>query len=397
MINIINKQDCCGCTACMQRCPKSCITMLEDEEGFFYPSVDNTSCINCGICEKVCPIINQDETRKPLIVYAGINTNEEQRLKSSSGGIFVLLAEQIIKEGGVVFGAHFNNNWEVEHCYVETLEHIEPLMRSKYVQSNINNTYKEAECFLKQKRKVLYVGTPCQISGLKKFLRKEYDNLIAVDFICHGVPSPGIWRKYLHQLNDFSSKKNCVSSFNVKEDIININFREKQLGGYSWRNFGFVINNNDETLVNSDFRKNNYMNAFLQNIILRPSCYSCKAKSGKSGSDITISDFWGIENIDNKFNDDKGVSMIIINTDKGMTLLSKQDSLSMNVVPTDLSLSQNIMYSESVREPKNRTAFFKNINNSNNILKALTNYTRTSYCQKLKHYIYRVLNHIRFK
>lgn len=219
MIHIIDKSKCCGCNACVQRCPKQCIAMQVDEEGFLYPVVDQSVCIDCGLCEKVCPVINLNEPRQPLQVLAAKNRNEEQRLRSSSGGIFILLAEHIIKQGGVVFGARFDKNWEVEHAYAETLEELEPLMRSKYVQSRIGNTYKEAEQFLKQGRQVLFVGTPCLIAGLKKFLRKEYENLLAVDFICHGVPSPGVWRRYLEEIKSERSEdagKNTVLSSSLK-------------------------------------------------------------------------------------------------------------------------------------------------------------------------------------
>ena len=249
MIRIIDKSKCCGCNACVQRCPKQCISMREDEEGFLYPYVDIPSCVDCGICEKVCPVLNLEEPRKPLQVFAAKNKNEDQRLRSSSGGIFILLAEQTICEGGVVFGARFDKNWEVEHCYAETLEELEPLMRSKYVQSRIGNTYKEAERFLKGGRKVLFVGTSCQIAGLHRFLKRDYDNLLTVDFICHGVPSPGVWRKYLGEIeNCIPSRsevagKNTVLSFSLKSMpvITGIDFREKQLGGYCWKKYGFVV------------------------------------------------------------------------------------------------------------------------------------------------------------
>lgn len=172
MIKIIETKNCCGCAACVLRCPKQCITMHEDEEGFLYPHVDEVSCIDCGLCEKICPVINQDAECIPLHTYAAKNKNEAQRLRSSSGGIFVLLAEHIISEGGVVFGARFDANWEVEHGYAETWDELAPFMRSKYVQSRIGNTYQEAEAFLKAGRKVLFTGTSCQIAGLKKFCAK---------------------------------------------------------------------------------------------------------------------------------------------------------------------------------------------------------------------------------
>lgn len=219
--------------------------MQEDEEGFLYPAIDQSICIDCGLCEQVCPIINPNEPEQPLQVFAAKNRNESQRLRSSSGGIFILLAEYIIKQGGVVFGARFDENWEVEHAYAETLEDLEPLMRSKYVQSRIGNTYKVAEQFLKQGRQVMFVGTSCQIAGLKKFLRKEYENLLAVDFICHGVPSPGVWRRYLEEIKSHRSvavggDTTLSSSLKFMPVISDINFREKQLGGYSWKKYGFV-------------------------------------------------------------------------------------------------------------------------------------------------------------
>lgn len=337
MIHIIDKSKCCGCNACVQRCPKQCITMLEDEEGFLYPMVDQSVCIDCGLCEKVCPVISPNESRQPLQVFAAKNRNEDQRLRSSSGGIFILLAEHIIKQGGVVFGARFDKNWEVEHAYAETLEELEPLMRSKYVQSRIGNTYKEAEQFLKQGRQVLFVGTPCLIAGLKKFLRKEYENLLAVDFICHGVPSPGVWRRYLEEIKSERSEdagKNTVLSSSLKSMpvITGINFREKQLGGYSWKKYGFVVHtkspdkgDKNSVLLSTNITDNIYMKAFLQNYILRPSCYSCFAKNGKSKSDVTISDFWGLHLCMPDFDDDKGVCTIFLHTNKSLDIFKGFD------------------------------------------------------------------------
>ena len=193
MIEITEKYLCCGCAACVQRCPKQCIILHEDHEGFLYPKVDTDNCIDCALCEKVCPILNEGSNRKPLKVYAAINKDEKIRLESSSGGIFTLLAEQTIGEDGVVFGARFDENWQVRLDYTETIEGIAVFRGSKYVQARTENTYQQAEFFLREGRKVLFAGTPCQIAGLKKFLRKEYDNLLAVDFVCHGVPSPKVW------------------------------------------------------------------------------------------------------------------------------------------------------------------------------------------------------------
>ena len=199
MISFSKKEDCCGCNACVQRCPKQCITMQTDKEGFWYPVVNKEDCNNCGLCEKVCPVINQRESCKPIKTFAAINKDEETRLASSSGGIFSLFAEETLNAGGVVFGAAFNKNWDVEHIEIETLDGIEKLRGSKYTQSNIGNCYKKAERYLKEGRKVLFSGTPCQIAALKLFLKKDYEGLTTIDVVCHGVPSPEVWKKYLNE------------------------------------------------------------------------------------------------------------------------------------------------------------------------------------------------------
>lgn len=198
MIKIDKKEDCCGCNACVQRCPKHCIAMVEDQEGFSYPRINSNLCVDCGLCEKNCPKLNIRQRLNTLGYFAVKNNNESERLASSSGGVFILLAKEIISSGGVVFGAVYDENWEVHHVSATNLVEVFPMMGSKYVQGRIEESYKQAETFLKEGRKVLFTGSPCQIAGLMSFLRfKEYPNLLAVDFLCHGVPSPGIWRQYL--------------------------------------------------------------------------------------------------------------------------------------------------------------------------------------------------------
>lgn len=372
MINIIDKANCCGCNACTQRCPKQCISMKEDEQGFLYPVIDIITCINCGLCQKVCPMLNPSAPKSPLHVFGAKNKNEEQRLKSSSGGIFILLAEYIIKQGGVVFGAKFNQNWEIEHCYAETIEELQPLMRSKYVQSNIGNTYKEAEQFLKQGRQVMFVGSSCQIVGLKRFLRKEYNNLFAIDFVCHGVPSPGVWRKYLEEIKSSQSEtaeKKTTLSFTLKSKpvITGINFREKQNGGYSWKKFGFEIKSKSpskhdkNTVLKSEiFNENIFMKGFLLNLYLRPSCYKCTAKNGASESDLTVADFWGIQNYHPEFDDDKGVSAVFVHTEKGKNII-KELNQQMETITSDMKevITSNSSYLQSVSIPKKYSLFWK--------------------------------------
>ena len=283
--------------------------MHEDEEGFLYPKVDATLCIDCGLCEKICPVINQDEPKKPMHCYAAINPEEDIRVKSSSGGIFTMIAERIIDEGGVVFGAAWNKNWQVEHTYTEVKEGLKVFRGSKYIQSIIGDTFIQAELFLKAGRKVLFSGTPCQIAGLKKFLCKEYDNLFTVDFVCHGVPSPGVFRWYmkeeLSQYPDYSVKDIC--------------FRDKREG---WKKFSFSIDlaktdSKEFVTFSQTLYEHPFLTGFLNNYYLRPSCHRCPAKQFKSGANITLADYWGYTQSDKIKDDDKGVSAILVSTKKG--------------------------------------------------------------------------------
>lgn len=287
MIQILDKSQCCGCSACEQICPQHCICLISDEQGFLYPSIKEEYCINCKLCEKACPVINKNKARKPVSVYAAINTDEEIRLKSSSGGIFTAFAENIIEQGGVVFGARFDDNWDVIHDYTDSVEGLEALRGSKYVQSFIRDSFIKVEHFLKQNRKVLFSGTPCQIAGLLGYLRKDYDNLITVEVACHGVPSPMVWHNYI------KDKKISV-----------VNFRDKSTG---WKDYSVRIGRKRKRHT-----YDSYMNCFLGNYSLRQSCFNCGFKSGKSQADITIADLWGISKIKSNLDDNKGASSIII-------------------------------------------------------------------------------------
>lgn len=281
MIDVIDKSNCCGCSACVNRCPKQCISLHEDKEGFLYPHVSTENCIDCGLCEKVCHEIHHFEEHYPTKVLAAINKDDEVRQASSSGGVFSLLAENIIKEGGVVFGARFDDNWQVKLDYSESKEGILNFRGSKYVQARIDTAYSDCECFLKENRLVLFSGTPCQIAGLKHFLRKEYDNLLTVDFVCHGTPSPKVWKRYLDETIDA-----------INRQIQSVRFRDKKDEG--WKKFRLALefeNEGDTFTVSVPNSENAYMRAFLSNLDLRPSCHDCKAKSGRSGSDITLGDF----------------------------------------------------------------------------------------------------------
>ncbi|WP_455614565.1 Coenzyme F420 hydrogenase/dehydrogenase, beta subunit C-terminal domain [Bacteroides congonensis] len=380
MITITDKSKCCGCSACVQRCPKQCIAMVEDKEGFLYPEVDANRCINCGLCEKVCPVIHQDDREEPLEVFAALNPNEDIRMKSSSGGVFTQLAEKVIEKGGVVFGARFNRQWEVVHDYVEAKEEIGMFRGSKYVQSRIDNDYKEVERFLKEGRYVLFSGTPCQIAGLRGFLGKDYDNLLLVDFICHGVPSPGVFRTFLRDEIDKYARKGvgknsvllpCIPLVSERDgidfkglDVKSISFRDKRNG---WKKFSFVLvfskvsaagDKNSVLLSYTPLHENLYLRGFLKDLYLRPTCHFCPAKHLSSGSDITLGDYWGIASTMPELDDDKGISAVTVNTEKGRVAIHSTDAQLRPASWTDL-LVHNSALQNSVPIPPQRELFFR--------------------------------------
>ena len=366
MISLSDKKDCCGCHACSSICPKSCISMMADEEGFLYPVVDEQACIDCGLCERVCPMLNQNAERRPVEVYAAKCNDEKVRQESSSGGLFTVVAEGVIAKGGVVFGAKFDQEWNVIHAWTDNLEGLAAFRGSKYVQSRIGNIYKEVEYFLKQERVVLFTGTPCQVAGLKKYLRKEYCNLLTIDVVCHGVPSPLVWQTYLKELvcaKRTDGINSVSSSLNDLSVIADIAFRDKTIG---WNKFGFkvgyVTHGAAENTVSKSaieynaepFYENLYMKGFLRNLYLRPSCYACAAKSGKSGSNLTIADFWGIEKIHPEWDDNRGVSALLVYDKVAMP----SDRIDLTRVEYSDVLSSNTMIEQSVTEPRERMEFW---------------------------------------
>ena len=200
MIHLTDPSMCCGCSACVQRCPHSCITMQADADGFEYPVLDLARCVDCHLCETVCPVINKQDIRMPISVFSAKHKSESVRLNSSSGGVFSLLAQIVLDNNGVVFGARFDQQWNVVHDSIDSKEHLHYLRGSKYVQSHIGNCFIEAERLLNEGRLVMFTGTPCQIAGLNDYLDKSYENLISVDIVCHGVPSPKLWQDYISSL-----------------------------------------------------------------------------------------------------------------------------------------------------------------------------------------------------
>lgn len=303
-LNEENKNLCCGCEACKEICPVDCITMEYDSEGFLFPVVNKEKCINCNKCVSVCSIFsekkNLDEKIKNTEVFAAWNKDEEIRKESSSGGIFSLLAENILSNNGIVIGAIFNENNVVEHNFVDDIKDLYKLRGSKYVQSSTNGMYSLAKKYLEDGKEVLYSGTPCQIKGLYKFLNKKYENLITCGIVCHSVPSPKIFSDYIKYLeNKYKSK------------VKNIFFRKKTKG---WRNSNFCVEFENKSIFEESIYKNYFFQGFGSCIYSRRSCYSCKYKIN---ADIMVGDFWGIELSKPEIDDNKGISLIILTTEKG--------------------------------------------------------------------------------
>jgi len=348
MITIVETQNCTGCYSCSSICPEHCIAMQSDSEGFWYPTADRDTCVECGLCEKVCPMQRKAEVKNDPQAYACRNKDESVRLLSSSGGLFTLIAGQIISNRGVVFGASFNHDFTVSHSYVETMENLEGLRGSKYVQSKIGDTYKQIKGFLSQGQLVLFSGTPCQIGGLKAYLQNDYEKLFCVDIICHGVPSPEVWQKYVA----YREKR-------AKSPTRRISFRRKDEG---WKRFSvsFSFENNTEYLQTLD--KDLYMQAFLRDICLRPSCHACNFKTLHRQSDITLADFWGIQHILPEMDDDKGTSLLLLNSNSGKKMF---ECIKNQIVYQEVGIIQAIAYNQpaiksALQNPKRKT-FFKEL------------------------------------
>lgn len=372
MIKILNKTNCSGCSACANICPKNCIKMQTDEEGFLYPRIDADICIECKLCEKVCPISNFDycNENENCTAYAVINKNESIRLASSSGGVFSLIAENVINQQGVVIGAAFDDNFLVKHIIVDDVDGLAKLRGSKYVQSDTSDTFSKTKQFLDEGRIVLYSGTPCQIAGLLSFLNKPYENLVTLDLICHGAPSPAVWQKYV-------KFRSSLANSNVKK--VSFRYKEHSLKSFST---AFVFDNCEHYICK--FNHDPFMKVFLKDLCLRPSCYDCKFKSMHRKADITLADFWGIQNVLPEFDDDKGTSLVLINTKKGNQILKGiEENIIIKEVNVDDAIRYNSSAIQSVKQPKARKKFMATVNSSN-FEKVARKYTKSTLKSKIK-------------
>lgn len=308
MINIgfNNREECCGCSGCSSVCPQGCVSMQADTEGFLYPVVDVSRCIDCGLCDKICPLKNYKEVKTVSKVYAAQSKEQDILSVSASGGIFSHLALEVLANGGVVFGARYAEDFKsVIHYKTTNTTDIRHAFSSKYAQSNMLNCYKEVKEELKRGTHVLFSGTPCQIDGLKCYLRKDYDNLDTADLICHGVPSGLVLKKYVEFLEE--RHKSTISA---------INMRDKRSG---WRRFKvkFTFKSGKEIIDTED--SNLWFRYFSQHFLLRPSCHQCPYTTVNRKGDITVADYWDIakQHPENKLDIDRGVSLVLVNGEKG--------------------------------------------------------------------------------
>lgn len=304
-IVISDKVRCSGCTACYSACPRKCISMREDSEGFLYPEIDEALCIDCGKCLNVCPYEKagftfKDDKEELGRCYAAYYNAESIRYQSSSGGMFRAFADKVIKERGIVFGAVFDKDFTVEHTYAETVEGLVPMMGSKYLQSRMQGVFPLVKQFLDDKRLVLFTGCGCQVAGLKAFLGKDYLNLLTVDLICHGVDSPKIWQEYLKALFP-------------DEEVVSVSFRDKSTGQDN--SSIYIRGQKSEFKIRE--KKAIYFKSWSLGLFARPSCSACPFKEDNRVSDITISDCWGYQKIAPELYDGRGLSSVVIHTKRG--------------------------------------------------------------------------------
>ena len=339
---------CNGCSACASICPTACISMQADTEGFLRPYVDETKCIACGLCEKTCPVLNPPNLPKNQPdCFAAVNNSNQERLQASSGGVFVLLERWVLNKNGVIFGAAFEPDFSVSHRYAENEQEASAFCGSKYLQSRIGNAYREAKTFLEQGRYVLFSGTPCQIVGLRSYLGRDYERLVTMDIICHGVPSPAVWQKYVQE----RAERDSYGQLPVE-----VSFRTK---ASSWSKFSMRFTYREKEYC-VPYYEDSYMRGFLRNLYLRPSCHQCIAKGVRRVSDITVADFWGVQQVCPEMDDDRGVSIVFLHSEKAKHMWS-DISKTLRDMPVDVesAVQKNSAAIKSVDCHPNRAVFFE--------------------------------------
>ena len=355
------KEDCNGCGVCALKCPKKAISMKVDEEGFAYPTVDKNKCVNCNVCRDCCP--NHEHNRESICEsYVSINNNKDELRSSSSGGMFILLAKYVLAKKGIVFGVKYDEELKVKHDYIDNVSDIKKFQGSKYVRSEIGDSYCKVKEFLENDRYVLFTGTPCQCMGLRVYLGQEYEKLIICDIICHSNPSPKIFEIYKESIERKHNK-----------EVNNILFRTKKIGWYSTESI--VIFNDGTEIKESSFYK-----AFLSELLNRPSCHNCYFCSTNRFADFTIGDMWGIKEIDASIKDDNtGISLLCVNTDNAKRVF---EEIKEKMYIKKIDINEAFKYNHHDNEKKNfkREKFFKKVANGkinqNNMIENLQKYSK---------------------
>lgn len=332
MPELASRLECTGCTACASACPNQCINMTENQEGFLYPEIDSSKCIECSLCVRSCPICSQLPIPvQETIAYAAYTKSSELRKESSSGGIFSELALAVLEQGGVVFGVAYSEQFEVNHICVESADELYRLRGAKYTQSSLEGIFSKVKSYLKQKRRVLFSGTPCQVAGLKAFLKTEDALLLCVDFVCHGVPSPAVWQSYVK----YRSKVD-----NNGEMPLSIDMRSKE-SGWSYYRYSNVFRY-EQKQWRSTSGDNLYMKIFVGDYINRLSCSNCQAKGYNRMSDITLGDFWGVWDIEPEMDDNKGTSLVLVHTQAAKSILEQfSDQIVLKKITLQQASEQN--------------------------------------------------------
>ena len=358
MIRISDKSLCSGCTACVCACPAQCIVMRRDREGFDYPVANPDLCLECGLCERICPVLNPQEQVQPMSAFAARNVNALD--SASSGAVFPRMAEEFLEAGGEVCGAELDGDCKVVHSFAESKVALAKLSGSKYVQSELYSIFDDIRAEIEDGRRILFSGTPCQVAGLKAYLRKDYDRLYTIDVACHGVPSPGLWEKYKTALQILNQSR-----------LMSVDFREKSKG---WRHYN-IRYDFEGTSMTVSRTKDPYLALFLQDMTLRPSCYECRFRNGCSGSDLTLADLWSVEQSCPQMNDDRGASGVLINTDKGRELFEGVvEDLAVCEINADDVRKENGGFSGPVEVPEKRAEFFKGVHSAADLPRYMASY-----------------------
>lgn len=352
MIQVNNKEDCCGCTACANICPNHCIDMLPDNEGFLYPIVNHTTCTKCRLCVEVCPILKKTQISSIPTAYLCRAKSSEILGTSTSGGAFTPIAQYVINKGGVVFGASFDENWNVRHTSATIMDEVSKFRGSKYVQSNLGKSFSEVISYLKEGRWVCFSGTPCQISGLASFLNRKYEKLILVDLVCRGTPSPLLWKKYIQ-----------YQEFRNKSKVRSVVFRNKT---YGYHSNTMRIEFENGKVYSGCNRVDLFTKSFFQNICSRPSCYQCHFKAIQHDSDITIFDAWHASKlVDGLKDDDKGYTNVFLQSKTGLNIF-EEIKPQLDYYPIDVQSAvenDGVMICNSAPKSANRDTFLSSVLN----------------------------------